>query len=116
MYRNLLKTFSTDIVIQMKRSELIAIDEALRIIKTMTSPDEIWILCDSRSAIQHLSDWTNVGDKNRSQFLKILKNFPSNMGIIGRPQVVPFPSRRIESSKQLLVGLQVDPLEAFPLT
>ncbi|GFT38693.1 hypothetical protein TNCV_1498841, partial [Trichonephila clavipes] len=40
-----------------------AIDEALRIIKTMTSPDEIWILCDSRSAIQHLSDWTNVGDK-----------------------------------------------------
>ncbi|GFT51667.1 hypothetical protein TNCV_4071201 [Trichonephila clavipes] len=23
-------------------------------------------------------------------------------GIIGRPQVVPFPSRRIESSKQLL--------------
>ncbi|PRD33388.1 UNVERIFIED_CONTAM: hypothetical protein NCL1_17708 [Trichonephila clavipes] len=30
------------------RSELIAIDEALRIIKTMTSPDEIWILCDSR--------------------------------------------------------------------
>ncbi|GFU64417.1 hypothetical protein TNCV_3947841 [Trichonephila clavipes] len=44
-------------------SELIAIDEALRIIKTMTSPDEIWILCDSRSAIQHLSDWTNVGDK-----------------------------------------------------
>ncbi|GFW65038.1 hypothetical protein TNCV_393041 [Trichonephila clavipes] len=25
-------------------------------------------------------------------------------GIIGRHQVVPFPSRRIESSKQLLVG------------
>ncbi|GFS91638.1 hypothetical protein TNCV_1140341, partial [Trichonephila clavipes] len=44
-------------------SELIAIDEALRIIKMVTSPDEIWILCDSRSAIQHLSDWTNVGDK-----------------------------------------------------
>ncbi|GFV83501.1 kinectin [Trichonephila clavipes] len=37
-------------------------------------------------------------------------------GIIGRPQVVSFPSRRIESSKQLLVGLQVDTLEAFPLT
>ncbi|GFT41156.1 RNase H domain-containing protein [Trichonephila clavipes] len=62
------------------RSELIAIDEALRIIKTVTSPDEIWILCDSRSAIQHLSDWINIGDKrSRSQFLKILKNFPSNM-------------------------------------
>ncbi|GFV28323.1 hypothetical protein TNCV_858391, partial [Trichonephila clavipes] len=61
------------------RSELIAIDEALRIIKTMTSPDEIWILCDSRSAIQHLSDWTNVGDKTSVSLLKILKNFPSNM-------------------------------------
>ncbi|GFV49020.1 RNase H domain-containing protein [Trichonephila clavipes] len=61
------------------RSELIAIDEALRIIKTMTSPDEIWILCDSRSAIQHLSDWTNVGDKTSVSILKILKNFPSNM-------------------------------------
>ncbi|GFX79934.1 hypothetical protein TNCV_558331 [Trichonephila clavipes] len=48
------------------QSELIAIDEALRIIKTMTSPDEIWILCDSRSAIQHLSDWTNVETKHRS--------------------------------------------------
>ncbi|GFV31289.1 hypothetical protein TNCV_1392691 [Trichonephila clavipes] len=30
------------------RSELIAIDEALRIIKTVTSSDEIWIIFDSR--------------------------------------------------------------------
>ncbi|GFX45043.1 putative RNA-directed DNA polymerase from transposon BS [Trichonephila clavipes] len=159
------------------RSELIAIDEALRIIKTITSPDEIWILCDSRSAIQHLSDWTNVEDKTSVSILKNLKELsqqheiyfqwipshiglfgndtadllakegvtenlmsrrtltfseifsktksliqelwktpPTHPGIIGRPQVVPFPSRRIESSKQLLVGLQVDTLEAFPLT
>ncbi|GFU74687.1 hypothetical protein TNCV_40971 [Trichonephila clavipes] len=28
--------------------------------------------------------------------------------LIGKPQVVPFPSKWIESSKQLLVGLQVD--------
>ncbi|GFT68858.1 RNase H domain-containing protein [Trichonephila clavipes] len=61
------------------RSELIAIDEALRIIKTVTSSDEIWILCDSRNAIQHLSDWQMLERKHRSQFLKILKSFPSNM-------------------------------------
>ncbi|GFV86859.1 hypothetical protein TNCV_3965891 [Trichonephila clavipes] len=52
---------------------LIAIDEALRIIKTMIISDEIWILCDSRSAIQHLSDWTNVGDKTWVSILKNLK-------------------------------------------
>ncbi|GFX86336.1 putative RNA-directed DNA polymerase from transposon BS [Trichonephila clavipes] len=76
------------------RSELIAIDEALRIIKTMTSPDEIWILCDSRSAIQHLSDWTNVGDKTAVSILKNLKELsqqheiyfqwiPSHIGLFG---------------------------------
>ncbi|GFV12562.1 RNase H domain-containing protein [Trichonephila clavipes] len=76
------------------RSELIAIDEALRIIKTMTSPDEIWILCDSRSAIQHLSDWTNVGDKTSVSILKNLKELsqqheiyfqwiPSHIGLFG---------------------------------
>ncbi|GFV73962.1 RNase H domain-containing protein [Trichonephila clavipes] len=77
-----------------RRSELIAIDEALRIIKTMTSPDEIWILCDSRSAIQHLSDWTNVGDKTSVSILKNLKELsqqheiyfqwiPSHIGLFG---------------------------------
>ncbi|GFX23603.1 RNase H domain-containing protein [Trichonephila clavipes] len=78
----------------LERSELIAIDEALRIIKTMTSPDEIWILCDSRSAIQHLSDWTNVGDKTSVSILKNLKELsqqheiyfqwiPSHIGLFG---------------------------------
>ncbi|GFS83662.1 putative RNA-directed DNA polymerase from transposon BS [Trichonephila clavipes] len=74
--------------------ELIAIDEALRIIKMVTSPDEIWILCDSRSAIQHLSDWTNVGDKTSVSILKNLKELsqqheiyfqwiPSHNGLFG---------------------------------
>ncbi|GFW55923.1 probable RNA-directed DNA polymerase from transposon BS [Trichonephila clavipes] len=78
----------------LSKSELIAIDEALRIIKTMTSPDEIWILCDSRSAIQHLSDWTNVGDKTSVSILKNLKELsqqheiyfqwiPSHIGLFG---------------------------------
>ncbi|GFX74919.1 putative RNA-directed DNA polymerase from transposon BS [Trichonephila clavipes] len=76
------------------RSELIAIDEALRIFKTVTSSDEIWILCDSRSAIQHLSDWTNVGDKTSVSILKNLKELsqqheiyfqwiPSHIGLFG---------------------------------
>ncbi|GFW63480.1 putative RNA-directed DNA polymerase from transposon BS [Trichonephila clavipes] len=78
----------------LSKSELIAIDEALRIIKTMTSPDEIWILCDNRSAIQHLSDWTNVGDKTSVSILKNLKELsqqheiyfqwiPSHIGLFG---------------------------------
>ncbi|GFW65967.1 RNase H domain-containing protein [Trichonephila clavipes] len=78
----------------LSKSELIAIDEALRIIKTMTSPDEIWILCDSRSAIQHLSDWTNIGDKTSVSILKNLKELsqqheiyfqwiPSHIGLFG---------------------------------
>ncbi|GFV34688.1 RNase H domain-containing protein [Trichonephila clavipes] len=78
----------------LSKSELIAIDEALRIIKTMTSPDEIWILCDSRSAIQHLSDWTNVGDKTSVSIHKNLKELsqqheiyfqwiPSHIGLFG---------------------------------
>ncbi|GFY16423.1 RNase H domain-containing protein [Trichonephila clavipes] len=57
------------------RSELIAIDEALRIIKTVTSPDEIWILCDRPNT---LATGQMLETKHRSQFLKILKNFPSN--------------------------------------
>ncbi|GFV00404.1 putative RNA-directed DNA polymerase from transposon BS [Trichonephila clavipes] len=75
-------------------SELTTIDEALRIIKTVTSSDEIWILCDSRSAIQHLSDWTNVGDKTSVSIPKNLKELsqqheiyfqwiPSHIGLFG---------------------------------
>ncbi|GFV55701.1 putative RNA-directed DNA polymerase from transposon BS [Trichonephila clavipes] len=84
----------TSLIRPVLESELIAIDEALRIIKTMTSPDEIWILCDSRSAIQHLSDWTNVGDKTSVSILKNLKELsqqheiyfqwiPSHIGLFG---------------------------------
>ncbi|GFX46670.1 putative RNA-directed DNA polymerase from transposon BS [Trichonephila clavipes] len=69
-------------------------NSSLRIIKTVTSSDEIWILCDSRSAIQHLSDWTNVGDKTSVSILKNLKELsqqheiyfqwiPSHIGLFG---------------------------------
>ncbi|GFV98637.1 uncharacterized protein TNCV_1453231 [Trichonephila clavipes] len=38
------------------RSELIAIDEALGSLTSLPNGKEIWILSDSRSAIQHLSN------------------------------------------------------------
>ncbi|GFV53100.1 retrovirus-related Pol polyprotein from transposon TNT 1-94, partial [Trichonephila clavipes] len=41
------------------RSELIGIDEALGSLASLTNGREIWILSDSRSAIQHLSNWQN---------------------------------------------------------
>ncbi|GFW69485.1 RNase H domain-containing protein [Trichonephila clavipes] len=39
------------------RSELIAIDEALGSLAPLPNGKEIWILSDSKSAIQHLSNW-----------------------------------------------------------
>ncbi|GFX48761.1 RNase H domain-containing protein [Trichonephila clavipes] len=39
------------------RSELIAIDEAFGSLASLPNGKEIWILSDSRSAIQHLSNW-----------------------------------------------------------
>ncbi|GFV03881.1 uncharacterized protein TNCV_3173151 [Trichonephila clavipes] len=38
------------------RSELIAIDEALGSLASLPNGKDIWILSDSRSAIQHLSN------------------------------------------------------------
>ncbi|PRD34626.1 UNVERIFIED_CONTAM: hypothetical protein NCL1_14012 [Trichonephila clavipes] len=42
------------------RSELIAIDEALGSLASLPNGKEIWILSDSRSAIQHLSNGQSV--------------------------------------------------------
>ncbi|GFU38288.1 RNase H domain-containing protein [Trichonephila clavipes] len=44
------------------RSELIAIDEALGSLASLPNGKEIWILSDSKSAIQHLSNWQSVRD------------------------------------------------------
>ncbi|GFV60877.1 RNase H domain-containing protein [Trichonephila clavipes] len=44
------------------RSDLIAIDEALGSLAFLPNGKEIWILSDSRSAIQHLSYWQSVRD------------------------------------------------------
>ncbi|GFV01763.1 RNase H domain-containing protein [Trichonephila clavipes] len=42
------------------RSELIAIDDAIGSLPSLPNGKEIWILSDSRSAIQHLSNWQNL--------------------------------------------------------
>ncbi|GFV78975.1 uncharacterized protein TNCV_4347341 [Trichonephila clavipes] len=43
-------------------SELIAIDEAIGSLAYLPNGKAMWILSDSRSAIQHLSNWQSVRD------------------------------------------------------
>ncbi|GFQ87022.1 hypothetical protein TNCT_145171 [Trichonephila clavata] len=62
-------------------SELNAIDVALNAIKTVTSPADMWIFSKSRSALQHLSNSTKVGNKNASLSLKNLKELSQKRDI-----------------------------------
>ncbi|GFX66357.1 RNase H domain-containing protein [Trichonephila clavipes] len=55
------------------RSELIAIDEVLGSLPFLPNGKEIWILSDSRSAIQHLSNWQSVRDNVGVSILTKLK-------------------------------------------
>ena len=55
------------------RSELIAIEAGLRAILADRSYGEVWILSDSKSSIQHLSDWSSVGDRASVSILNMLK-------------------------------------------
>ncbi|GFX80174.1 RNase H domain-containing protein [Trichonephila clavipes] len=57
------------------RSELIAIDEALGSLASLLNGKEIWILSDSRSAIQHLSNWQSGRDNFGVSILTKLKRF-----------------------------------------
>ncbi|GFW81541.1 uncharacterized protein TNCV_2882181 [Trichonephila clavipes] len=61
------------------RTELIAIMCSLSFINNIRDLafSEIWILIDSRSFIQHLSNWPSIGDSNRSS---ILHFFPTAFG------------------------------------
>ncbi|GFV94109.1 RNase H domain-containing protein [Trichonephila clavipes] len=61
------------------RSELIAIDEALGSDASLPNEKEIWILSDSRSAIQQLSNWQNVRDNvGVSILIKLKRLFTSH--------------------------------------
>ncbi|GFT33994.1 RNase H domain-containing protein [Trichonephila clavipes] len=55
------------------RSELIAIDEGLKPILNRTDSSNVCILTDSRSAIQHLQDWTRVDDLVSIRIINKLK-------------------------------------------
>ncbi|GFY15094.1 RNase H domain-containing protein [Trichonephila clavipes] len=55
------------------RSELIVVDEGLKSILNKTDSSNIWILTDSRSAIQHLQDWTRADDLVSIRIINKLK-------------------------------------------
>ncbi|GFV70580.1 uncharacterized protein TNCV_3841641 [Trichonephila clavipes] len=56
------------------RSELIAIDTGLKEALSTPGLNSIWILSDSHSAIQHLSNWHKVGDNTGAAILEKLKH------------------------------------------
>ncbi|GBL86188.1 hypothetical protein AVEN_131935-1 [Araneus ventricosus] len=55
------------------RSELLAIDVVLLTIMSESNFGDLWILTDSRSSIQHLKNWTYIGDKTSLSILQKLK-------------------------------------------
>ncbi|GBN38170.1 hypothetical protein AVEN_160450-1 [Araneus ventricosus] len=56
------------------RSELIAIDESLDSLSSFSYSNEIWILIDSRSSIQHLANWHRIRDNIGLNILNKLKS------------------------------------------
>ncbi|GBL88650.1 Potassium voltage-gated channel subfamily H member 8 [Araneus ventricosus] len=56
------------------RSELLAIEAGLEAIFNENNYGAVWILSDSRSSIQHLKDWNNVGDRTGISILKLLRH------------------------------------------
>lgn len=78
------------------RAELIAIEKGLGFVENIAAPDfkSIWILTDSRSSIQHLSDWRDVGDRAGISILGLINRLsdtfevhfqwiPSHVGVAG---------------------------------
>ncbi|XP_071043019.1 uncharacterized protein [Parasteatoda tepidariorum] len=65
------------------RSELIAIENGLRHVENIAEPDfkHIWILTDSKSSIQHLSNWMNVGDRAAASILGMLFRLSADFGV-----------------------------------
>ncbi|GFW39325.1 RNase H domain-containing protein [Trichonephila clavipes] len=60
------------------RSELIAIDEALGSLASLPNGKKIWILSDSRSAIQYLYNWHSVRDNAGVSKLTKLKRLSTS--------------------------------------
>ncbi|GBO39804.1 hypothetical protein AVEN_225410-1 [Araneus ventricosus] len=51
------------------QSELLAIDVGLETIMSESNFGDLWILTDSHSSIQHLKNWTYIGDKTSLSIL-----------------------------------------------
>ncbi|GFV33751.1 probable RNA-directed DNA polymerase from transposon BS [Trichonephila clavipes] len=79
------------------KSELTAIKLGLEAIINESDYGELWILSDSRSSLQHLHNWTQVGDKTSISILHNLKLIskhhdvhfqwiPSHVDIFGNEQ------------------------------
>ncbi|GFV91661.1 hypothetical protein TNCV_4762261 [Trichonephila clavipes] len=81
-------------------SELIAIRRGIQYAcETEVQFQNVWILTDSRASVQHLSNWTSIGDQTS---LDILKWVPSYVGIDGNEKaflhsVNYLPLRRLNS-------------------
>ncbi|GFV19156.1 transposable element Tcb2 transposase [Trichonephila clavipes] len=61
------------------RSELIAIRRGLQYAcKTDVQFQDVWILNDSRASVQHLSNWTSIGDQTSLDILNLLDRISSN--------------------------------------
>ncbi|GBN31087.1 hypothetical protein AVEN_192502-1 [Araneus ventricosus] len=56
------------------RSELLTIEAGLEAILNENNYGAVWILSDSRSSIQHLNGWNNVGDRTGISILKLLRH------------------------------------------
>ncbi|GFU13873.1 RNase H domain-containing protein [Nephila pilipes] len=59
-------------------SEIILIKEGMELFESLSHNKEIWILIDSRSCIQHLTNWQSVRDSIEVQMLKNLKRFSTS--------------------------------------
>ncbi|GFV47053.1 RNase H domain-containing protein [Trichonephila clavipes] len=86
------------------KSELMAIKLGLEAIINESDYGELWILSDSRSSLQHLHNWTQVGDKTSISILHNLKLIskhhdvhfqwiPSHVDIFGNEQADPLSQR-----------------------
>ncbi|GBN88233.1 hypothetical protein AVEN_20395-1 [Araneus ventricosus] len=53
----------------------------VRILSSFSCSNEIWILTDSRSSIQHLANWHRVRDNTGMNILNILKSLSVSYGI-----------------------------------
>ncbi|GFW27700.1 RNase H domain-containing protein [Trichonephila clavipes] len=63
------------------RSKLIAINAALEHIISIKGTKDIWIFTDSKSSIQYLSNWQNIGDRIGLNIIDNVKTYSTHNDI-----------------------------------